>query len=399
MQPSILSILAFLIVSVNADCQKSSPLDAAQETACGLHVFDQGSKWQGPESCVGEYCIYWNSEFNNGMGIAAVTTAEHAQSIAKFTEEMQLLQDDPPYFKAEIPGKGKGVIAKRKIALGEMIMVLPPTLLVSDAAYQAFGGAKKAKGNTLYSKALEKVSATAREEFQELHGLDAAMKLDKNGFTVYVGYTEESQHLGVYAQAAAINHDCRPSINYRLNDITQTTTAVREIQPGEELSVSYVDLMLPHKERRQRLRDWGFDCKCSKCTASAAAIVRSDENLSMIQFLERALDSPNSTVTGATGEQLVALYEEERLDIYLGPTYTRAALNYGLFGEKEKAVEYAKKAIAALERQYGPYAADIPSMQALRDEPEKHWSWGLRKSPSLKIPIPDDIPKPPMKEL
>ena len=66
----------------------------------------------------------------------------------------------------------------------------------------------------------------------------------------------------------------------------------------------------------------------------------SDARVRLIAELETELDDPFSKkVTAETGAQLVALYEEERLDIYLGPAYTRAALNYGLFAEEKKAKE------------------------------------------------------------
>lgn len=44
-----------------------------------------------------------------------------------------------------------------------------------------------------------------------------------------------------------------------------TTIASRDIQRGEELTVSYVDVFLPSKERKQRIRTWGFECACALC--------------------------------------------------------------------------------------------------------------------------------------
>jgi hypothetical protein len=78
------------------------------------------------------------------------------------------------------------------------------------------------------------------------------------------------------------------------------------------------------------------------------------------------------------GGKLVELYLEERLDAYLAPTYTRAALIYSMFGNEEKAVAFAREAVGALEREVGPHARDIESMRRLAEDPKGHWSWGVK---------------------
>ena len=45
--------------------------------------------------------------------------------------------------------------------------------------------------------------------------------------------------------------------------------ALRQIHPGEEISISYIDEEAPLEERRQELADYGFACRCGKCTAEA----------------------------------------------------------------------------------------------------------------------------------
>ena len=39
----------------------------------------------------------------------------------------------------------------------------------------------------------------------------------------------------------------------------------KEILPGEELLISYIDESLPYLERRRALLDYGFECSCPKC--------------------------------------------------------------------------------------------------------------------------------------
>jgi hypothetical protein len=172
------------------------------------------------------------------------------------------------------------------------------------------------------------------------------------------------------------------SIHYRINNITHTTVAVRDIQPGEELSVSYIDATLDRDRRQERLREnWGFECECAQCQKDDLESALSDGRLARIKSLERDLDNfQDMHATADTGGELVALYEKERLHIYLGPAYTRAALNYALFGDAKKASEYAAIAVEAVSRENGPQAADVEPMRVLAADPERHWSWGKRRT-------------------
>ena len=162
--------------------------------------------------------------------------------------------------------------------------------------------------------------------------------------------------------------------------MTHTTVAVRDIAPGEELTVSYIDATLPRDERQERLRDWGFNCTCSQCAQSDLDSALSDGRVARIRSLERDLDNfAEMSVTADTGSELVDLYEKERLHIYLGAALTRAAINYALFGEAKKASEYAAAAAEAVARENGPLAADIKPMKVLAADPKNHWSWGKRR--------------------
>ena len=42
--------------------------------------------------------------------------------------------------------------------------------------------------------------------------------------------------------------------------------ALREIEPGEELFITYTNPRVPLENRRQHLLEWGFGtCDCSRC--------------------------------------------------------------------------------------------------------------------------------------
>ena len=74
---------------------------------------------------------------------------------------------------------------------------------------------------------------------------------------------------GIYAIGACFNHSCLPNIQVSYcerNDETLVVTALRDIEKGEELCISYIDEDAPFEERQQQLSEhYLFTCCCSKC--------------------------------------------------------------------------------------------------------------------------------------
>lgn len=164
--------------------------------------------------------------------------------------------------------------------------------------------------------------------------------------------------------------------------MTHITTAVRDVEAGEELSLSYTDVTLPLQYRQARLSAlWNFSCTCKQCRLPAAEAEASGSRLKRIKALEDILDHPAKSfpagdLTPQTGSELVALFEQERLDVYIGYTFRRAALNYALFGDEQSAKRFAQEAPKALEWEGGAEQKDLENMRGLLADPEAHWSWG-----------------------
>ncbi|KAH9943894.1 SET domain-containing protein [Amylocystis lapponica] len=80
-------------------------------------------------------------------------------------------------------------------------------------------------------------------------------------------------HGGLYVLHSHLNHSCTPNISVRHMDQRTalsriTVVARRNIAPGEELCITYVDPGLPVEQRRRQLMEWGFGtCRCVRCVA------------------------------------------------------------------------------------------------------------------------------------
>ncbi|CAL1698218.1 unnamed protein product [Somion occarium] len=79
-------------------------------------------------------------------------------------------------------------------------------------------------------------------------------------------------HGGLYVLHSHLNHSCSPNVSVRhLDQRTAlskiTLIARRDIQPGEELFITYVNPVLSLQERRSQLLEWGFGvCNCERCS-------------------------------------------------------------------------------------------------------------------------------------
>ncbi|KAF9074395.1 hypothetical protein BDP27DRAFT_187636 [Rhodocollybia butyracea] len=91
-------------------------------------------------------------------------------------------------------------------------------------------------------------------------------------------------HGGLYVLHSHLNHSCDPNISIRhleqrsaLSRITAIAT--KDIEPGEELFITYVNPMLPVHSRQEELRGWGFGkCSCSRCLEEEKHIKDNDDD-------------------------------------------------------------------------------------------------------------------------
>ncbi|KAM4713023.1 N-lysine methyltransferase SMYD2-like isoform 1-T1 [Anableps anableps] len=86
-----------------------------------------------------------------------------------------------------------------------------------------------------------------------------------NGFTIE---DDELSHIGtaVYPDVALINHSCLPSVIVTYNATSAEVRAVKDMKPGDEVLISYIDLLYPTDDRNNRLREcYYFTCDCLEC--------------------------------------------------------------------------------------------------------------------------------------
>lgn len=98
--------------------------------------------------------------------------------------------------------------------------------------------------------------------------IEVICKLSCNLFTIVDDFQNEAG-IGCYPYAALINHSCEPNCIQRFDAAANIVIrCVKDIQPGEELTISYADTGKPTWYRqRELLRTYHFHCQCTRCTA------------------------------------------------------------------------------------------------------------------------------------
>ncbi|KZT61683.1 SET domain-containing protein [Calocera cornea HHB12733] len=97
-----------------------------------------------------------------------------------------------------------------------------------------------------------------------------------NGFLQGLGRVSLNldSHGGLFLLHSHMNHDCAPNMAVKQIAGGQAQqypssrialVANKAIEPGEELTVTYVNPEWPYRRRKQALKDWGVECNCERC--------------------------------------------------------------------------------------------------------------------------------------
>ncbi|RDI89529.1 hypothetical protein Vi05172_g108 [Venturia inaequalis] len=330
-----------------------------------------------------QICVYTSKTFANNRGISIIATPDSATAVSKnaIFHDPSLSKTansvfEAPYEIRKLHGRGFGLIANRTVRRGEKIFAHTP-VVIAQAILETELEEEELFG--LHRVAVERLPERSRGLFMALHGHfggDAVYdRFSTNAFNVF-------DFAAVFPETARMNHDCRPNAGYYFDKATFThkVHAVREIPPGEEITISYINPFLTSQQRLDRIpNQWGFNCTCPLCSSSKENLSASDQRLQEIRTLESQLQdlAANRAANVETAERLVSLYREERFETPLAVAYVFVALEYIYVGNREMAREFAALAVEMASLWYGPQSEKVKLMDSIAREPERHRHWKL----------------------
>ena len=96
--------------------------------------------------------------------------------------------------------------------------------------------------------------------------IEVLEKLECNAFTVVEQDLSSITGIGLYTQAAAINHSCEPNCYQTFDSATLVIRASTKIKKGEEITIAYIDIGKSTWWRQNELLlSYGFSCSCARC--------------------------------------------------------------------------------------------------------------------------------------
>jgi hypothetical protein len=114
-------------------------------------------------------------------------------------------------------------------------------------------------------------------------------------------FSTDENSLGLYPIAARLNHSCSPNVGYGFDGWTIRMYTTRDVQPGEELTDCYSDVVYHgSREFRQEYLEekFHFQCQCHAicCNSSLDIVKVSDERRSRLKFLTMMLGNRSERI-------------------------------------------------------------------------------------------------------
>lgn len=350
--------------------------------------------WYDAKICSGDYCVFANHDLAKGRGLSVITTRANLQKIRRLQHrlddaDVNKLTSDPPYEIQNIAGKGLRLVATRPIKRGAQLMAWSPVLMVRKTF---FDDVPPKEQDGLLAAAFRFLPEATQKKFQGQvfvanAGKSRTLKdiVLRHSFETDVGWAAQGRdeyHYASYPEASAFHHDCRPNVAFYIDGAhVHHTTVARKIQPGEELTITYINNPLQSvRERKKMVKKWtGSECSCSLCSAPKDMLKTSEDRLKEIRRLQAKLsDHESKGVTKAMIDRFIKLYKEERLETRLSEAYELVAINYNYLGLSKEAGKYATLSAQSASIEGGADANNAIAMRILAKDPEGHYSFKMK---------------------
>ncbi|KAJ7288577.1 hypothetical protein C8J57DRAFT_1430632 [Mycena rebaudengoi] len=294
------------------------------------------------------------------------------------------------FFVADLPGKGKGLVAARDIRQGELLIKETPLFTVPKSI--------SGSPSELISQLLRNVDPASRDAFYNLSYVHFPKGLDPNDHPEEVALAifqtnavAAGEAVGIFPRMARLNHGCSSAFNsvytWRQSQEALFVYALRDIRQGQELLTTYTDTKRTRSERRhvkyRVCTNTGFDCTCAVCSLGPAESKASDKRLTAISEHYRHFATWGSSSIGGIWK----LEDKEGYWSERGRLAADAAWIAASHSDASAARQWAELAIKWYTIELG--VDSEPAIEVLETvaHPEQHPAWGLRELLTVPAPV------------
>jgi hypothetical protein len=301
---------------------------------------------------------------------------------------------DRIYSLQGVSGKGKGLVAIKKIFKGTRILSEEPIITIP--------------GNKLNIEQLQiyiyrqvaTLSKHQQRAFLSMHNIhpykDAAEQYLGIVRTNSLPAEADGDKGAIFVEACRINHACDNNAQKSWNEKIKrhTVHALRDIDKGEEITITYLGPLKNRTARQKALQErFGFTCLCHLCSLPPEQSQDSDRRLEEIHRLDGVIDqlgregilvSPLRTLSYF--DQQVRLYNEQgREDVGFAQALVNAAQLAIANSDLARGRIFAERAASVWKTTLGGDSTEAIKHGALAQVPSKYELCGMSMKWKTKV--------------
>ncbi|CAG7556533.1 unnamed protein product [Fusarium equiseti] len=184
-----------------------------------------------------------------------------------------------------VPGKGIGVVATQKILKGTRILSEAPIIKIPEDASES-------QLRESIRRQVVGLTSDQRQAFLNMCNIYPSDNTSRYLGIVRTNALPMDDGSGIFVTACRINHACNNNAQKGWNEGIKrhTVHALRDINEGEEITITYLGVLNDRRTRQEALRQkFKFTCTCGLCSLPAELSTESDRRSEEILTLDRRI--------------------------------------------------------------------------------------------------------------